>query len=60
MRSKGPTAEDGTACPPLFVGGYCDMADMLNRLRAISTEQVADGMTVLPYMAFDGITISGK
>ncbi len=24
MRSKGPTAEDGTACPPLFVGGYCD------------------------------------
>ena len=37
-----------------------NLADMLNHLRAISREQVADGMSVLPYMVFDGITISGK
>ena len=48
----------GPALSETMVSG--NMADMLNRLRAISTEQVADGMTVLPYMAFDGITISGK
>ena len=48
----------GPALSETMVSG--NMADMLNRLRAISLEQVADGMTVLPYMAFDGITISGK
>ena len=48
----------GPALSETMISG--NMADMLNRLRAISTEQVADGMTVLPYMAFDGITISGK
>lgn len=36
------------------------MAAMLKNLRAISKEQVADGASALPYMAFDGITISGK
>ena len=48
----------GPALSETMISG--NMADMLKRLRAISSEQVADGMTVLPYMAFDGITISGK
>ena len=48
----------GPALSETMISG--NMADMLNRLRAISSEQVADGMSVLPYMAFDGITISGK
>lgn len=37
-----------------------NIADMLMNLRGISKERVADGMTVLPYAAFDGVTISGK
>lgn len=37
-----------------------NLADMLMNLRGISKERVADGGTVLPYAAFDGITISGK
>jgi hypothetical protein len=39
---------------------FAQYFDGTSYLGAISTEQVADGMTVLPYMAFDGITISGK
>ena len=48
----------GPALSETMVSG--NMADMLRRLRAVSKEQVADGMSALPYMAFDGITISGK
>ncbi len=48
----------GPALSETMIAG--NMADMLLRLRDISREQVADGMMVLPYMAFDGITISGK
>jgi hypothetical protein len=48
----------GPALSETMIAG--NMADMLNRLRDISAEQVVDGMMVLPYMAFDGITISGK
>ena len=48
----------GPALSETMISG--NMADMLNRLKAISSEQVIDGMTILPYMAFDGITISGK
>lgn len=48
----------GPALSETMISG--NMAEMLNRLRAISSEMVADGMDVLPYMAFDGITISGK
>ena len=48
----------GPALSETMIAG--NMADMLNRLRDISSEQVADGMMALPYMAFDGITISGK
>ena len=48
----------GPALSETMIAG--NLADMLNHLRAISREQVADGMSVLPYMVFDGITISGK
>lgn len=34
--------------------------DMIKNLRDISKETVADGYTVIPYGAFDGITVSGK
>ncbi len=34
--------------------------DMIKNLRGISKETVSDGYTVLPYGAFDGITVSGK
>lgn len=37
-----------------------NLATMLNNLVDISRERVADGITVVPYAAFDGITISGK
>lgn len=37
-----------------------NLADMLQNVVAISRERVADGYSVLPYAAFDGITVSGK
>ena len=37
-----------------------NLAELLNNLVAISQETVADGTTVLPYMAFDKVVISGK
>lgn len=37
-----------------------NLADLLNNLNAISMETVANGGVVLPYMAFDHVTISGK
>lgn len=37
-----------------------NLADILTNLVAISKETVCDGMDVLPYMAFDGVVISGK
>ena len=37
-----------------------NLSEMLNNLVAISKERVADGYSVLPYAAFDGITVSGK
>ena len=37
-----------------------NLADMLQNVVAISRERVADGSSVLPYAAFDGITVSGK
>lgn len=36
-----------------------NFADMLFRLRGISSETVSDGSSVLPYVAFDGVTVSG-
>lgn len=37
-----------------------NLASMLKNLVAISKERVADGYSLLPYAAFDGITVSGK
>lgn len=37
-----------------------NLAGMLNNVRAISKEVFKDGGSVLPYLAVDGITISGK
>jgi PmbA protein len=37
-----------------------NLAELLNNVEAISSEQVADGMSVLPWIAFNGVTISGK
>lgn len=37
-----------------------NLADMLNNLVSISKETLVNGSVVAPYMAFDGITISGK
>ena len=36
-----------------------NMAEMLNNVRGFSKETVCDGSTVLPYAAFDGVTVSG-
>ena len=38
----------------------CNLADMLKNLRAASTEVLEDGYCSIPYLAFDGITVSGK
>lgn len=37
-----------------------NLAELFNNLVAISKETVADGTSVLPYMAFDKVVISGK
>lgn len=37
-----------------------NLAGMLNNLRGISRERVASGYNLLPWIAVDGITISGK
>lgn len=37
-----------------------NLAEMLNNLVAISKETLVDGSLVAPYMAFGGITVSGK
>lgn len=37
-----------------------NLSQLLNHLVAISKETVADGTSVVPYMAFDGVVISGK
>ncbi len=37
-----------------------NLAGMLGKLRGISKETVADGTSVLPWLAVDGITISGQ
>ena len=34
--------------------------DMLQNVRAVSSDVLKDGAMVLPYVAFDGVTVSGK
>lgn len=53
--------EDGQITGPVtetMING--NLATMLMNLVDISKEVVCDGGTVLPYMAFDGIVVSGK
>lgn len=37
-----------------------NLAEILKNIRDISSERVANGGSVLPYISFDGITVSGK
>ena len=37
-----------------------NLAQILKNVRDISRERIADGGSVLPYISFDGITVSGK
>lgn len=48
----------GKALSETMISG--NLATMLNDLVGISKETLKDGSVVAPYMAFDGITISGK
>ena len=48
----------GPALSETMISG--NLAEMLKNILAISSELVCDGMSVMPYMAFSGITISGK
>lgn len=48
----------GKALSETMISG--NLADMLNNLVGISKETLVDGTVVAPYMAFDGITVSGK
>ena len=36
------------------------VADLLQNIRAISSDVLQDGTSCLPYIAFDGVTVSGK
>lgn len=47
-----------TAVSETMISG--NLAQMLKSVTAISSEQASNGMTLVPWIAFDGITISGK
>ena len=38
----------------------CNLLELLKNIRGISKEQSCNGYYKLPYIAFDGVTISGK
>ncbi len=48
----------GEAVSEVMING--NLADILNNIRGISCEKEPDGGTSLPWIAFDGVTISGK
>ena len=48
----------GPALSETMISG--NFAEMLFRLRGISKEQINAGIFVVPYLAFDGIIVSGK
>lgn len=53
--------EDGkitSAVSETMING--NLADILKNISAISSETVCDGTSVLPYIAFEGVTVSGK
>ncbi len=53
--------EDGkitSALSETMING--NLAEMLKNIISVSKERICDGASVLPYISFDGITISGK
>ena len=61
VAKNGFLIENGRLTTPLtetMISG--NLAAMLLKLRAVSREVLADGDIVMPYMAFDGVTVSGK
>lgn len=53
--------ENGKVTCPLsetMISG--NFADMLQNVSGISSDVLADGSCVMPYVAFDGVTVSGK
>lgn len=48
----------GDAVSEVMING--NLAELLNNIRGISREKEPDGGTSLPWIAFDGVTISGK
>ncbi len=48
----------GDAVSEVMING--NLADIFNNIRDISVEKEPDGGTSLPWIAFDGVTISGK
>lgn len=48
----------GEAVSEVMING--NLAELLNNIRGISCEKEPDGGTSLPWIAFDGVTISGK
>lgn len=48
----------GSAVSETMISG--NIIDMLNNIVAISKEQVTDGTTFMPWVEFDGVTVSGK
>lgn len=48
----------GKAVSETMISG--NLAEMLRHPEGASAERIADGSTLLPYLAFSGITISGK
>ncbi len=61
VAKNGFMIEDGRithALAETMISG--NLADMLNNVVAISKETLVDGTVVAPYMAFGGITVSGK
>ena len=61
VAKNGFLIQDGRLAGPLtetMISG--NLADMLKNLRGISSEVLEDGTLSMPYMAFDGITVSGK
>ena len=61
VAKNGFLIENGKLTTPLtetMISG--NLAEMLQNLRAVSREVMEDGAMSVPYMAFDGVTISGK
>ena len=61
VAKNGFLIRDGKLDGPLtetMISG--NLADMLQNLRGVSSEVLEDGTMSMPYMAFDGITVSGK